>query len=197
MLASEKAKQARQEEERRTYKELSGAVVDDLFPLLEETSRSLVAAKKKVYVAFAAALEMKRGLYDVATDQATHTFINAAHTRRITLGIYMVDSYDNTANEGVAIVKEYISALAKDEDSRMLVKTVLKLLAKDKKGNLKPSRIILLRQLANERGDERFIEGVRVIENAYKPEPSKTFVKAEYKDELGAWKVIALGMTEA
>lgn len=196
-LKAQEAEEARKKEERKTYKELAGTIVDNLFPMLIETSRCLIGSKTKVYKEFATALEMKRGLYAVVTDQASHTFSNATGTRRITLGNHTVDKYDDTANEGIAIVKEYISSLAQDENSRLLVRTVLKLLAKDKKGALKPSRIIQLRQMANESGNERFIEGVRTIEDAYKPEPSKTYIRAEFKDENGAWKNVPLGMTEA
>ena len=73
----------------------------------------------------------------------------------------------------------------------------MKLLAKDQKGSLKPSRVMQLRQMADRSGNPRFIEGVAIIANAYKPTPSKTFIRAEAKDENGAWKSIPLGMTEA
>lgn len=44
---------------------------------------------------------------------------------------------------------------------------VLRLLARDAKGTLKASRIVQLRKVAMETGDDRFIEGVRIIEEAY------------------------------
>ena len=108
-----------------------------------------------------------------------------------------IDNYDDTVDAGISIVKEYISSLARDENSRILVDTVMRLLAKDQKGTLKPSRVMQLRQMADKSGNARFIEGVRIIEAAYKPVQSKTFVRAEIKDENGMWKSIPLGMTEA
>lgn len=74
---------------------------------------------------------------------------------------------------------------------------VMKLLAKDQKGTLKASRIIQLRKIAEDTGSERFLEGVRIIEEAYSPAISKTYVRAEYKDDKGVWISIPLGMTEA
>lgn len=109
----------------------------------------------------------------------------------------MSDGYLDTADEGIAIIKEYIQSLATDDKSKSLVGMVMNLLAKDQKGTLKASRIIRLRKIAEESGDERFMDGVRIIEDAYRPEVSKTFIRAEVKDENGAWKSVPLGMTEA
>ena len=50
--------------------------------------------------------------------------------------------------------------------------------------------------MAEESGDEKFREGVRIIEEAYQPTESKRFITAEYKDEKGAWRYIPLGMTD-
>lgn len=196
-LEAEKEMLRQKEADRQAYKELVSEKVDQVFPFLEEISGKLAEQKKQVYDEFAAALEMKKKLYDVKDNQSSHAFMNANGTRRITLGCYVVDSYDDTANEGIAIVKEFISGLARDENSRMLVDTVMKLLAKDQKGSLKPSRIMQLRNMADRSGDPRFIEGVVIISNAYRPTPSKTFIRAEAKDENGVWKSIPLGMTEA
>ncbi|MGC8825367.1 MAG: DUF3164 family protein, partial [Bacteroidales bacterium] len=107
------------------------------------------------------------------------------------------DAYRDTVNEGIAIVKEAIVGMAKDDDSRALVEAILKLLSKDQKGNLKASRVLQLRQLADRIGNERLIEGVKIIEESYQPQITKTFIRAEYKNESGAWVSIPLGMTEA
>lgn len=196
-LEAEKAEQRRIEADRQAYKDMVNTKVDDIFPLLEEISGRLAEQKQHVYQEFATALEMKKELYDTKESQCSHSFMNASGTRRITLGNYLVDEYDDTVNDGIAIVKGYISGLARDENSRLLVDTVMKLLAKDQKGSLKPSRVMQLRQMADRSGDHRFIEGVCIIASAYKPVPSKTFIRAEAKDENGAWKSIPLGITEA
>jgi hypothetical protein len=52
--------------------------------------------------------------------------------------------------------------------------------------------------MAEESGDERLIEGVKIIREAYQPIDSKTYVRAEVKDEkTNAWVTVPLGMTEA
>ena len=68
---------------------------------------------------------------------------------------------------------------------------------RDAKGTLKASRIVQLRKVAMETGDDRFMEGVRIIEESYQPEVSKQFIRAEIKNENGMWKPIPLGMTES
>ena len=50
---------------------------------------------------------------------------------------------------------------------------------------------------AADTGDERFLEGVRIIEERYQPEVSKQFIRAEIKNENGMWRSIPLGMTES
>ena len=196
-LEAEKAKEIQKENDRQAYKELVSGKVDELFPSLEKLSVQLGEEKKHVYDEFSTALSMKRDLYNIKDSQNSHAFMNVKGDRRITLGNNTVDNYDDTVDAGISIVKEYISSLARDENSRILVDTVMRLLAKDQKGTLKPSRVMQLRQMANKSGNARFIEGVRIIEAAYKPEQSKTYVRAEIKDENGKWRSIPLGMTEA
>jgi hypothetical protein len=116
---------------------------------------------------------------------------------RITLGNYETDNYDDTVNVGIEKVKECLKSLAKDSESSLLVEGVLKLLSRDQKGNLKASRVLQLRKMAEQSGNEKFIDGVRIIEDAYSPAVSKTFVKAEYKNEQNEWVAVPLGMTEA
>ena len=127
----------------------------------------------------------------------SHTFMNADGTRRITLGNHVADGYDNTVEEGIAIVKEFLNSLAKDDESKALINTILRLMSRDMKGNLKASRVIQLRRTAEDLGNERFLEGVRIIEESYRPELSKQYIRAEYKNEDNALVTVPLGMTES
>lgn len=193
------------EEKARRMREMYTGMVDDeidaVIPRLVKVSDAIAAEKRRVYDDFKAIIDLKAELFRLRKnedmDVKSHTFTNSRGDRRIILGVNMIDNYLDTAEEGIAIVKEYITSLAKDEDSRALVDMTLKLLAKDAKGTLKASRIIQLRRLADQSGNARFIEGVRIIEESYSPAVSKTYVKAEIKGENGEWVSIPLGMTEA
>ena len=194
--AQEKAKQMRTDYVTMVDKEIESAI-----PVLRELSEDIKTVKQKVYDNFRTILDLKAEMFRLSKgkeiDVKSNTFTNSRGDMRITLGAYMLDNYLDTAEDGVAIVKEYISSLAKDDESQALVNMVLKLLAKDAKGTLKAQRIIQLRKIADESGNERFIEGVKIIEDAYKPIPSKTFVQAQVKNSMGAWENIPLGMTES
>lgn len=198
----EKAKRAAEEKkkaDREKYKELVDEEIERSIPVLLGISEQIRQSKQAVQDNFKTILEMKSELFatKVKDDQRSHTFTNSKGDKRITLGVYVTDGYRDTVEDGIAIVKEYIESLAKDAKTKSLVNMVMKLLSRDAKGTLKASRIVQLRKVAQDSGDERFMEGVQIIEDAYQPEVSKQFIRAEIKDKNGMWKPIPLGMTES
>ena len=197
-----KAKKAAEEKaraDREQYRQVVDDEIERSIPVLEEISGRIKESKQRVMDNFKTILEMKGDLFKtkLKEDQRSHTFTNSKGNKRITLGVYVTDGYRDTVEDGIAIVKEYIESLAKDDKTRSLVSMVLRLLARDAKGTLKASRIVQLRKVAMETGDDRFMEGVRIIEESYQPEVSKQFIRAEIKNENGMWKPIPLGMTES
>lgn len=199
---AEKAKKAEEERvkaEREQYKQLVDEEIDASIPILLSISDEIKKSKSKVMDNFKTILQMKSELFKtkVKDDQRSHTFTNSEGNKRISLGVHVTDGYRDTVEDGIAIVKEYISSLAHDEKTEALVNMVFRLLARDAKGTLKASRIVQLRKVAQDVGDERFLEGVRIIEDSYQPEISKQFIRAEIKTENGVWKTIPLGMTES
>ena len=56
--------------------------------------------------------------------------------------------------------------------------------------------MLQLRRLAEETKDERFIEGVRIIEESYQPSPSKDYIRAAVRSKSGVWESVPLSMTE-
>lgn len=194
------AKRAKEQakRDREAYKELVDEAIESAIPDLQSVSDCIKTVKQGVLEDFRRAIEMKSEVLKLKKDgQRTDTFTNTAGDKRIIIGFYNTDGYRDTVEDGIAIVKEYIEGLASDSKTRALVKMVLRLLARDAKGTLKASRIVQLRKLAEESGNERFIEGVQIIEEAYQPAISKQFIRAEIKNDNGAWVSIPLGMTEA
>ena len=197
-----KAKKEAEEQARRdraTYNRMVDDEIARSIPVLLDISDRIKTSKQRVMDNFKTILEMKYDLFrtKVKDDQKSHTFTNSEGDKRITLGVYVTDGYRDTVEDGIAIVKEYIEGLAKDEKTKALVSMVLRLLSRDAKGTLKASRIVQLRKVAEETGDERFLEGVRIIEESYQPEVSKQFIRAEVKDVNGMWRSVPLGMTES
>ena len=191
-----KEAEAKRKADRDAYTALVDETIDAVMPRLMGMSDEIARRKTEAVEAFCGALEMKAELFGVKDDQKSHTFTNSEGTKRITIGHYTLDNYRDTVDEGVAMVKGYIESLAKDDASRSLVKAILKLLSRDSMGNLKAQRVLQLRQLAEETGDDRFIEGVRIIQESYQPTQSKEYVRAAVRGENGGWKPVALSMTE-
>ena len=194
------AKRAKEQakRDREAYKELVDETIEDTIPNLQAVSDCIKTVKNGVLNDFRRVIEMKSEVLKLKKDgQRSDTFTNSAGDKRITIGVYTTDGYRDTVEDGIASVKEYIEGLASDEKTKALVKMVLRLLARDAKGTLKASRVVQLRKIAEETGSERFMEGVQIIEEAYQPAISKQFIRAEVKNDNGAWIAIPLGMTEA
>ena len=196
-LAKEKkAAEAKRKSDREAYTELVDETIAAVMPELTNISEAIAQKKTAAAEAFRGALEMKAELFGVKDDQQSHTFTNSEGTMRITIGHYMLDNYRDTVNEGIAMVKTYIESQARDDASRALVKAILRLLSRDEAGNLKASRVLQLQKMAEETGDERFIEGVRIIEESYQPRPSKDYIRAAVRSKSGVWESVLLSMTE-
>lgn len=192
-----RAAQNKAKQDRELYKQMVDDEVNNSLPILQELSADIKTIKQTVLDNFKSVLAMKAELFKTRTEQRTHTFTNSEGDKRIILGQYTTDGYRDTVDDGIAIVKEYISSLAADEKTQALVNMVFRLLSRDQKGTLKASRIVQLRKIADEIGNDRFLEGVRIIEESYQPEISKQFIRAEVKDENDQWRPISLGMTES
>lgn len=197
-----KAAEALRKRQRDEYTRMVDEELEAAIPELQSVSEDIATLKAKVFENFQAAIALKGEMFKAKEGQEmgfySHTFTNSSGTMRLKLGQYLNDNFLDTAEDGVAMIHEYISGLATDEKTKTLVGMVLKLLAKDAKGTLKAQRIIQLRKIAEETGDEKFIEGVRIIEDAYRPIPTRTFLRADIKDpKTGAWRQIPLGMTES
>lgn len=195
--AEKRAKEERKQN-LETYNKMVDEQVTQTIPELWSLSEQLAAVKDAVFGNFKALLDMKSDVMKMTKDgQRSHTFTSSDGTKRIELGCYNLDNYKDTVNDGIALIKSYISGLAKDEETQSLVEMVLKLLSKDQKGNLKASRVLQLRALADKSGNAQFKEGVEIIMDAYDPIPSKQFVRAWIKGEQGEWLSIPLSITDA
>ena len=198
--AAKAAQQAKEERKKNlaTFNTMIDEQVKDTIPELIDISEQLSTLKTTIFGNFKTLLDMKKDVMKLTKDgQRGHTFTTSDGKMRIELGFYVLDNYKDTMNDGIALIKEYISGLAKDEETQSLVDMVLRLLSKDQKGNLKASRVLQLRQMADRIEDERFKEGVEIIMDAYAPIQSKQFVRAwQREDKNGEWEPIPLSITE-
>ena len=192
-----KARQQKRKENRVMYSEFVEEQVALAIPELKSLSEQIKTVKETVFGNFKSVLDIKADVMSMTRDgQHSHTFTTSDGLMRLTLGSITIDAYRVRVEDGIEMVRAYIESLAKDENSRTLVNAVMRLLARDQKGTLKASRVLQLRKMADDSGDETFQEGVRIIEEAYQPAETKQYIRAEYKDEKG-WHIIPLSVTDA
>ena len=185
-------------QQRETYAQMVDEELAAAIPELVTLSAGIKTVKDTVFGNFAAIIDMKAELFGTKDGgQYSHTFTNSDSTLRLTLGVNTVDGYRDTVEDGITMVRGYIESLATDDKTQALVSAVLRLLSRDGQGNLKASRVLQLRKMAEESGDEQFLEGVKIIEESYQPSITRRYIRAQRKDpKTGAWRNIPLGITD-
>lgn len=194
----QKAREEQRKALQSDYVDLVDNEIGAAYVQLSLLSTEMAQIKRNVFDNFRSVIEMKTEQLGLGKDegQKTHTFTNSDSTLRLTLGNYTVDAYRDTVDEGIRMVTDYIESLAKDDATGALVSAVLRLLSRNKAGQIKASRVLQLRRLAEESGSEQFLEGVKLIEESYMPQVSKSFIRIESKDaETGEWKNIPLSLS--
>lgn len=197
--AEQKLKEKKEQvaNERLRYKQLADAAVETLFPALQDASDKLSEVKQFVFDELSTLIKMKAELYDRESEQNSHTFSNEDGSVSITIGYNLVDAWDDTVGTGITKVHDYIQTLAKDDNSKVLVNTVMDLLSKDSKQNLKASRVLKLKKMADQSGNDSFIDAMEIIQNSYKPVRTKEFIRVEFKGERGEKQTLPLSITDA
>lgn len=183
--AEERAENARIEAERETYKQMVDTAVSSAVKKLQLLSAEMMRVKQEVFQEFGSIIDMKNELFKVKLDRKSDTFSTRDGAMTITLGSRTNEGWDDSVDAGIAKVKEYLATLAKDENSAALVETVMGLLAKDRKGTLKANKVLELERLAIKTQDKDFMDGIRIIKDAYRPVPTCQFISVETKDEKG------------
>lgn len=185
--------ESKKDNDRKAYKEIVEQTVPQVIFTLCAASELLSNAKTEVFKYFKNVLNLKAGAYGIKEKQQSHTF--SCKDSEITIGYRVNESWDDTANAGIAKVEKYISSLATDDKSATLVKVIFNLLKKDAKGNLKGSRVLELQKLSKELNNEEFTDGVNIISEAYKPLKSVWFVEASLINGDGTKKPIPLSIS--
>lgn len=194
-----KEEAAHRKQQRDHYAQMVDDELATAIPELRALSEQIKTVKDTIFGNFKTVLDMKAEVIGLKEDgQFSHTFTNRDSTLRITLGVNTVDGYRDTVEDGIAMVRAYIESLATDDKSKALVSAVLRLLSRDAQGNLKASRVLQLRKMAEGSNDDRFLEGVKIIEESYQPTETRRYIRAQYRDETtaNAWRNIPLGITD-
>ncbi|MBR5812395.1 MAG: DUF3164 family protein [Alistipes sp.] len=192
--AEERAEIQKRQESIDAYKQSVDEFCKDVFGRMQKVSEQMRAEKERTFFAANILIEMKEQLYKTKQDRHSNQFTTSDGKYTVALGYRTNDGWDDTVDVGIAKVKEYLRSLAATEDGAKAVDIILKLLAKDKKGNLKASAMIQLEQEAAKIGDATFIEGVQIIRDAYRPVDTCQFISVSYKDENGVKQTLPLSL---
>lgn len=199
---AEKAKKEAAElrkQQRETYQELVNEELAAAIPELRALSEQIKTTKDTLFSNFRAVLDMKADVVGFKEDgQYSHTFTNTDSSLRLTLGVNTVDGWSDMAETGIAMVRRYLESLATDDKSKALVNTVLRLLSKDRQGNLNASKVLQLQKMAEESQDDQFVEAVKIIRESYQPTETRRYIRAQYRNEStgNAWRNIPLSITD-
>lgn len=182
--------------QRDAYKELVAETIPPLLTRLQAVSGLIQSTKQHVFDSLQTLITLKGEAYGRKGNQFSHSFTTAEGVN-IMIGWRVDDDYDDTVNAGLEKVHHYIESLATDEKSQLLVKAILRLLSKDTKGNLQSGRVLALSKMADQSGDADFIDGMRIIRDAYQPKRSKSFVTCRYTNSDGDKVQLPLSFTDA
>lgn len=197
-MQARKERAEAKKEQRKQLQEMTDSVMAEAVAELMNCNEQLKTTKQKVMDTFATLMELRKEVNEEAgkKEQDTFMFTNSEGTQRIRIGYNLNDNYLDQVEEGIAKVKAYLESLAKDDQSAELIALVLRLLARDQKGNLKASRVIQLGQLAEKSGNEEFQEGMKIIRESYRPTRSKLFIRCSLKEPEKEWEDLGLGIGE-
>lgn len=193
--AEEKADKARIRAERETYKELVDSAVRSNVRKLQVLSAEMERVKAEVFSEFAAIIRTKNELYSTKLNRQSDTFTTADGTMSITLGNRTNEGWDDTVEAGIAKVKDYLSTLARDDNSATLVETVMGLLAKGRKDALKANKVLELERLAVKSQNADFLDGINIIKEAYRPVPTCQFISVTTKNDEGVEQKLPLSLS--
>ena len=199
ILAEERADKDQQKKEKETYEQIKDLQVRATFKELQKVSDLLTVNKEKVFDDFKTILRMKKELYHLSDEkmavQQSHTFTTHDGSMSIIIGHNIIDRWNETVSVGIGKINEWLTKLAKDDESAKLVGFIRDLMKPNKEGALKANRVLDLSKKAAEIGDKELIIAVDLIRDAYRPERTSTFIKAKYKDDDGRDQFLALSMS--
>lgn len=192
--AEERAEKQKRQEDIDAYKQSVDDFVRSTFERMKRVSELMRSEKDSVFTAAETLISLKDELYNTKTDRHSNSFTSADGMVSITLGKRTNDGWDDTVNVGVQKVTDFFKSMARDEEMAALAEMVMSLLSRDKKGNLKASRVLQLREVARKSGYQELIDAADIIQAAYSPVETVEFISVQYKDENGIKRVLPLSL---
>ena len=196
-LAEEDRQEAlRKQEQKDAYMQMKDQFLERNLEKLKALSDQMQALKKEIFDDAETLIKLKDELFHTKTDRQSNTFSHESGKYSISLGNRINEGWDDTCEQGIEKVKEFLKTLAKDDNSAALVETIMRLIAKNNKGMLKASKVLELEKLANKIQSAELTEGLNIIKNSYRPKPTCQFISVTMKDDNGNEKQLPLSLSQ-
>ena len=169
--AEERAEKQKREESIAAYKSSVDEFCRSKFSRLQALSEEMRRLKEEVFGDAETLIALKDELFRTKSDRHSNQFTTSDGKITVALGYRTNDGWDDTLTE-----------------------MVMNLLAKDRKGNLKASRVLQLREIARKSGYPQLIEATDIIQNAYRPVDTCQFISVSYKDDKGVKQTLPLSL---
>ena len=192
--AEERAEKQTREESIAAYKSSVDEFCRNKFSRLQALSEEMRRLKEEVFGDAETLIALKDELFRTKSDRHSNQFTTSDGKITVALGYRTNDGWDDTVNVGVDKVISFSISMAKVDESGALSEMVMNLLAKDRKGNLKASRVLQLREIARKSGYPQLIEATDIIQNAYRPVDTCQFISVSYKDDKGVKQTLPLSL---
>lgn len=193
--AAERAEKQKRQDDIDAYKQSVDDFVRSTFERMKRVSDMMRSEKDSVFANADTLISIKDELYDTKTDRHSNSFTSSDGMVSITLGRRTNDAWDDTVNVGIQKVNDFFkSKMEQNAELAALTDMVMALLARDKKGNLKASRVLQLQEVARKSGYSELVAAAEIIKQAYKPVESVEFISVTYKDEKGVKRTLPLSL---
>lgn len=192
----EKQEALEKQRQKETYLQLKDQFCERNLGKLQALSDEMQRLKKEIFADAETLIQMKDELFKTKTDRQSNMFTHESGKFSITLGNRINEGWDDTCDQGIEKVKEFLKTLAKDDNSAALVDTIMRLIAKNNKGMLKASKVLELEKLANRIQSAELTEGLTIIKNSYRPKPTCQFISVTMKDDNGNDKQLPLSLSQ-
>ena len=158
---------AKRERERVKYEKERDAAIGQLMDAAREASLAL-ARLKSMATSVMDGQHMKLEEYGALRKNSKGGFnvTNSAGTARVTRRIDSDPKWDERAEKGVELIKEFLADAVKKRDKK-LFEILLSFLERNKKGDLEYAKVLTLMQHRDKYSDERWLEGLRLLEESY------------------------------
>lgn len=117
------------------------------------------------------------------------TVLTADKLGKVEYNLAELGDYDARANEGSALIIDFIESEVKEPSTIKILKGLLE----PKKGKFDRENILKLLKLEDDFSDERWRKGLQLIKEAYRPKGTKAYIRVFKRSDLeAAWEPVVL-----